>query len=100
MIRYCELFGYGGKSALTNVYNDLTHVSVPVEDESQQSATFTHAHKGPALSCPLMSLADQYFRTHFNVLQDKHKQPNFINNKEGIHNSNSSTKATNNQISS
>jgi hypothetical protein len=40
---------------------------------------------GPALSCPLMPLADQYFCTHFNVLQAKHKQPNFINKKEGNH---------------
>jgi hypothetical protein len=34
-IRYCESFGYGGKSALTNVSNDLTHVTVPTEDGSQ-----------------------------------------------------------------
>jgi hypothetical protein len=28
---------------------------------------------GQALSCPLMPLANQYFRIHFNVLQTKHK---------------------------
>jgi hypothetical protein len=40
---------------------------------------------GPPLLCPLKPLVDQYFHTHFNVLQAKHKQLNFINNKEGIH---------------
>jgi hypothetical protein len=35
--------------------------------------------------CPLRPLVDQYFHTHFIVLQAKHKQLNFINNKEGIH---------------
>jgi hypothetical protein len=64
MIRYWESFGYGGTNALTNVSNDLTYVSVPVEDGSQQSATFTHALKEPTLSCPLMPLADQYFHAH------------------------------------
>jgi hypothetical protein len=54
--------------------------------------------RGPALSYPLMPLADYYFRTHFNVLQAKDKQLNFMNNKERIHNPNISTKATNNQI--
>jgi hypothetical protein len=52
------------KSLSTHVSNDVTHVSVPVEDGSQQSASLTHALKGPALSCPLMHLADQYFHTH------------------------------------
>jgi hypothetical protein len=40
---------------------------------------------GPELSCPLMPLADQYFYTHFNVLQAKHKHQTFINKKEDIH---------------
>jgi hypothetical protein len=31
-VYYCELFGYGGKSALTNISNDLTYISVPVEE--------------------------------------------------------------------
>jgi hypothetical protein len=56
--------------------------------------------RGPALLYPLMPLVDQYFRTHFNVLQAKHKQLNFINNKESIHNPNIFTKATNIQIRS
>jgi hypothetical protein len=34
-VRYCEIFRYSGKSALTNVSNDLTHVSVPAKDGSQ-----------------------------------------------------------------
>jgi hypothetical protein len=53
---------------------------------------------GLALLCPLMPLEDQHMRvqTHphhgsvvlsypLQVLEAKHKQPNFINNKEGIH---------------
>jgi hypothetical protein len=59
-----------------------TQVSVPVEDGSQQSASFTHALKRSTLSCPLMPLADQYLRTHFNVLQlSTNNQNNLINNK-------------------
>jgi hypothetical protein len=32
MIRCCESFRYGGRNALTNISNDLTHVSAPAED--------------------------------------------------------------------
>jgi hypothetical protein len=32
MIRYCETFRYGGTMLLNIITNDLTHVSVPVED--------------------------------------------------------------------
>jgi hypothetical protein len=32
MVRYCETFGYGGTTLSNIVANDLTHVSVPVED--------------------------------------------------------------------
>jgi hypothetical protein len=39
---------------------------------------------GPTLSCALMPLVDQYFHTHFNVLQAKHKHQTFINNKEAF----------------
>jgi hypothetical protein len=42
---YCELFGYGGKTLLTNVSSILMQVSVPTKDGSHQSATFTHALK-------------------------------------------------------
>jgi hypothetical protein len=31
-IHYCELFGYGGTMLWNIIANDLTHVSVPVED--------------------------------------------------------------------
>jgi hypothetical protein len=44
-ILYCELFGYGGKTLLTNVSSILMQVSVPAKDGSHQSATFTHALK-------------------------------------------------------
>jgi hypothetical protein len=56
------------QNALNTVTNILTQVSVPIEDGSQQSATFTHALKGsntfipthahtrPALSYPLQAL--------------------------------------------
>jgi hypothetical protein len=62
-IRYCESFRYGGKNALTDISNDLTHVSVPAEEGSQQFATFTHTPSGPILFYPLQ------------VLQVTHKQP-------------------------
>jgi hypothetical protein len=86
-----------------NVANNLTHVSVPAEDIKhglKGSSTFvpTHAPSRPALAYPSMPIMDQYFHTHFNVLQAKHKQPNFINNKKAYTGPNSSTKATNNQI--
>jgi hypothetical protein len=34
-ICYCELFGHDGKTLTTHVTNDLVHVSVLAEDESQ-----------------------------------------------------------------
>jgi hypothetical protein len=64
MIHYCELFGYGGKVALNTSTIDLTQVSVPAENGLQQSSTFTLALKGPALTCPLITIADQHFRAH------------------------------------
>jgi hypothetical protein len=33
MIRYCETFGYDGTTLLSIIANNLTHVSVPTEDE-------------------------------------------------------------------
>jgi hypothetical protein len=72
-------------NALTNVSNDLMHISVPAEDGSQQSATFTHDLKGPALS---VSTHDPSGLEHLyppNVLQTKHKDQTFINKKEDIH---------------
>jgi hypothetical protein len=57
---YCRLRAVGGKST----FNRLAGVSVPTEDGSQQSSTFTHAHKGPVPKFPIMSIKDQYQITH------------------------------------
>jgi hypothetical protein len=86
---------------LSNIANDLTHVSVPLEDIKhvlKGSSTFvpTHAPSRPALVCPSIPIMDQYFCTHFNVLQATQKQPNFTNNKEVYTSPNNFTKATNN----
>jgi hypothetical protein len=91
MIRYCELFRHGGKMLSTHITNDLAHFSVPAEDESQQSATFTHALNEPTLVCLIMPLADRHFRTHFKSNKLKHKQQ-----KKASTSPNSSTKDTNN----
>jgi hypothetical protein len=58
MICYCKLFEYSGKMLSTHISNVLTQVTVCAEDGSQQSTTFTHALKGPTLTCPIISLAD------------------------------------------
>jgi hypothetical protein len=73
-----------------NVANDLTLVSVPTEDIKpalKGSSTFmpTHVPSIPALAYPIMPIMDQYFRTHFNILQVKHKQPKFIKQQKSIH---------------
>jgi hypothetical protein len=65
MTCYCKLFGYSGKMLSTIISIVLMQVSVPAENGSQQSSTFTHTLKGPALSCPLMPISDQPFRAHF-----------------------------------
>jgi hypothetical protein len=68
------------KALSTHISIVLTQVSVPTEDGSQQSATFTHVLKGPALTCPIIPLADQHFRVHFKPYnlsinnQNPHKQ--------------------------
>jgi hypothetical protein len=49
MIYYCETFRYGGKNALNNVTNDLTHVTVPIEDGSNIPLRDQHFR---APSCP------------------------------------------------
>jgi hypothetical protein len=56
IIHYCESFGYGGKNALTDISNDLTHVCVLAEEGSQQLATFTHTPSEPILLYPLQVL--------------------------------------------
>jgi hypothetical protein len=95
---YCESFRYGGQNTLNTVAIDLTHVSIPGENGSQQSSTFTHVLKGSTLMCPLMPLADQHFCAHFKPYKLLTNNKNFINNKVGTHCANSSTKATNNKI--
>jgi hypothetical protein len=97
-IRYCESFRYGGQNALNIVAIDLTHVSVSTENGSQQSSIFIHALKGSALTCPLMPLADQHFHAHSKSYKLLTNNQNFINNKEGTHSPNSSTKSINNKI--
>jgi hypothetical protein len=42
-----------------NVSNGSTHVNVPTEDGSQQSATFTHALKGSSTFVPIHALSRQ-----------------------------------------
>jgi hypothetical protein len=55
MIHYYELFRYGGKNALNIDTNDLTHVSVPIEEDhnshqpSHMPLWGQHSH---AQSCP------------------------------------------------
>jgi hypothetical protein len=67
--------------ALIHFSNILTQVSVPAEDESQQSGTFTHALKGPPLSCPIMPLADKHFHIYFNSYKLSTNNKILINNK-------------------
>jgi hypothetical protein len=53
-IRYCELFGYGGTTLSHIVANDLTHVSIPVEEGSiiPIMGISHHPHHGPFTSSP------------------------------------------------
>jgi hypothetical protein len=84
-ICYCELFGYGGKTLSTHNTNDLIQVSVPAEDGSQQLATFTQALRRSSTFVPTHAPSGLVLSYPLQVLQGKQKQPNFINNKEGIH---------------
>jgi hypothetical protein len=79
MTRYCESFGYGGKTLSTHISIILMQVSVPTEDGSNMPL------RGPALLYPLMPLADQHLRAQScplwtssfvstQVLQANHKQ--------------------------
>jgi hypothetical protein len=52
------------KHAQQSFSSDLMWVSVPAEDRSQQSSTFTHANKGPVLKYSIMLIKDQYWSTH------------------------------------
>jgi hypothetical protein len=91
MICYSESFANGDKLALNTVSNDLTQVSVPAENGSQQPSTIINALKGPALMCPLMPISDLHFRAHFKSYKL------LTNNKESILSPNSSIKTRNNQ---
>jgi hypothetical protein len=73
---------FGGKVALNTVSIKLTQVNVPAENGSQQSSTFTHALKGPALTCPIMPIVYQHFRAHSSPTSYSQTTKIFINNKE------------------
>jgi hypothetical protein len=70
------------KALSTRVSIILTQISIHAEDGSQQSATFTHVIKGPALMCPIMPLVGQHFCTHFKPYKLRTNNQNLINNKE------------------
>jgi hypothetical protein len=88
-IRWCN--------TLTNVSNDLTYFSVPTEDGSQQSVTFTHALKGSSTFMSTHAPSRPILSYPLQVVQATHKQPKSHKQESSIHNPNSSTKATNNQ---
>jgi hypothetical protein len=72
-IRYCELFGHSGKTLATQITNDLAHVSVPIEDGSQQSTTFTHALRGSSTCMSTHAPSGPALSYPLHVLQAKHK---------------------------
>jgi hypothetical protein len=82
MTRYCRPHAFGGKVALNTVSIKLTRVNVPAENGSQQSSTFTHGLKGPALTCPIMPILYQHFRSHSSPTSYSQTTKIFINNKE------------------
>jgi transposase len=57
-------------------------VSVHAENRSQQLATFTHALRGSSTFMPTHAPRKSALSYILQALQAKHKQPNFINNKE------------------
>jgi hypothetical protein len=65
MIYYYESFRYGGKDALNTVTNNLTQVSAPIEKNHNSHQPSHNTLKRPALSCPLMPIANQHFRASF-----------------------------------
>jgi hypothetical protein len=77
MISYYGLYAFGGKTLSTHIFIDLTQVSVPAENGSQQSATFTYALKRPALTCPHIPIADQHFGAH--------SSPTSYSNNQNLH---------------
>jgi hypothetical protein len=75
MTRYCELFRYGGKTLSTHVSIILTKVSVPAEEGSQQSATFTHVLRGSSTFVPTHAPSGPVLSYPLQALQATHKQP-------------------------
>jgi hypothetical protein len=74
MIYYCKSFGYSGTTLSNIIANDLTYVSVPVEEGSIISiiGISLHPQHGHFTQCPTA----------------RHKQPNnLINRKEDTHKS-------------
>jgi hypothetical protein len=86
------------KAHSTHISIILIQVSVPAEDRSHQSATLTHALKGPALTCPNVPLAYQHFRPHFKSYKLLINYQNNVINNKSIHNHNSSTKSHKHKI--
>jgi hypothetical protein len=61
------------KEISQKISNDLTYVSVPTENIKHALTGFstfvlTHDPSRLALACPIMTIIDQYFHAHFNVL--------------------------------
>jgi hypothetical protein len=63
------------QNALNTITNILTHVSVPGEDGSQQSATFTHALKGSSTFVTTHAPSGPALLYPLQALQAKHQQP-------------------------
>jgi hypothetical protein len=63
------------KALSTHVSIILTQVTVPTDDGSQQSATFTHALKGSSTFMPTHAPSGPTLSWPLQVLQAKHKQP-------------------------
>jgi hypothetical protein len=70
------------QNVLNIVNNVLMQISVPAEDESQQSATSTHALRGSSTFVPTHAPSGPALSYPLQALEAKHKQPNLINNKE------------------
>jgi hypothetical protein len=87
------------KALSTHISIILTQVSVPKEDRSQQSSTFTHALKGSRTCVPHHAPSGPVLSYLCQVLQAKHKHQNpHRQQKKDIHIPNSSIKVTNNKI--
>jgi hypothetical protein len=63
------------KALLIHVTKDLTQVSVPTEEVSQQSATFTHALRGSSTFVPTYAPSGPVLAYLLQCPTAKHKQP-------------------------